>query len=230
MKHRQPWQNLIVFGAEGENNGSSDGSSDPPPSSDSSANESGNESGSGEDDSGNSGDDSSGDDDGDDREELKKALRSERRLRKAAEKERNQLKAASENNEEQKEIDKARENETAAQNKVTRLAERLLTTELNAAIRKAARDAKFIDEDDAVNGIARDDLDFDQDEDDPSAIDIDEKSIVDAVKALARKKPHFVRQPGDGKKTGSSFKGGQGTPDDQQAREAKFKEDYPSLR
>ena len=67
-----------------------------------------------------------------------------------------------------------------------------------------------------------------QDDDDPSVITIDQKSIAAQVKALSTKKPHFIKTgTEDGEPTGSSF-GGTKTPK-KTNRSDELKAAYPSL-
>lgn len=109
---------------------------------------------------------------------------------------------------EQSELEQANTKLQAAQDRVSKLAAGYLQSQLNSAIRSAAEKAKFIDSEDAIAGVDRSKLVFEQDEDDPSVVTIDIKSIQDAVKALATKKPHFIQSgTDDGEPTGGKFGG-----------------------
>lgn len=222
-----------IIGAEGDESG--DAGSD-------SSGSAGESQGSSNDDTG---DDDSGDEDlpegaselPDDH-PVKKALLAERRQRKQAEKERKRLEREA-NRRKQEDDDRkaAEEGELAAERtkreraeaRAVKLAEGFRTSAVNAAIERAARDAKFIDVDDALAGVDRSKITVEQDEDEPQDITIDAKTVSAVVKELARRKPHLVRGgTSDGNPTGSQFggtgKGGKKTD------EETLKEQYPSLR
>jgi septal ring factor EnvC (AmiA/AmiB activator) len=165
----------------------------------------------------------------DDREELKKALRAERRRAKQLERELKPLREAKgqKDSEEQATLDDTQKRLQASENKTSKLAAKLLKNSLDTAIERAARDANFIDPGDAVAGVNREDIDYDQDEEDPSTIDLDEDSVVKAVKDLARKKKHFIKAPGGGSPSGSRFGGGNGKSKDDGKG---VLENYPALR
>lgn len=187
-----------------------------------------------------SSEESSGEGSGDDVEKLKRALRAERKLKRAAEKENRALRKAQEDrdSQDQQTTDEAREEAQLEKTKSARLAARLRISEENNAITKHANLLKFIDVDDAISLISRDDLDVDQDEDDPSIITIEETSVVDALKDLARRKPHLLRgeneeeqeEEDDPRKlpTGSKFGGSKKKKRD--ADEAELRDLYPALR
>lgn len=233
---RKPWYFLdgaIIFGAEDDDKGD-DGSNKGGSSGDDDDSSDEDKAGQGADDkSGKDGEDSDDDDEEDDKEEVKVALRKERRERKKLERENKKYKAERENKdkEEASEIEAAKREAEASKSNVTKLADKLLNREVKTAIERAARDAKFIDPSDATGAISLEDIDYEQDEDDPSEIEIDEESVTAAVKKLAKKRPHWVQLPGGGTKSGSKMAGGgDGNKDDQATKEAKLKEDYPSLR
>src|SRR5690606_19230575 len=107
---------------------------------------------------------------------------------------------------EKTEIDQYKAKAEKATSTNERLAASLLKRDLDDAIKAAAKD--FIDPDDALRGIDRSKLVFEQDEDDPTEITLDLKSIEREVKNLATKKPHFLKQgTDDGEPTGSQFGG-----------------------
>ncbi len=191
---------------EGEGDGDSGDAGDSGDSGDD-AGDSGDSSG---DDSGDSGDDGKGDegdDKGRDTAGLKSALEKERRDRKRLEKEAKQLRREKEEREnaEKSEVDKATGEAEKRTKQVTALATKLKTNALNTAILKAAQASKFRDSDDALALVNRSDIGVEQDEDDPAEIEIDEKSVEAAVKALAKKKPHLLIAEGDTDPSGSSF-------------------------
>jgi len=127
-------------------------------------------------------------------ERINRALRAERKLRRQAEKDLKALqKTSSETSDNSnKETEQAKQREAAETQKSERLAARFLDTALEGSIVKAATKLKFRDVDDAVTQINRDDIDWDQDEDDPSKVTIDGESVTAAVKALAKKKPYLL--------------------------------------
>lgn len=174
-------------------------------------------------------DDSDDDNTPDDRAELKGALANERKARKAAEKRATALAK----DKEKADLAKQTSEEQAiaraekAEEQKEKLAARFLNRELESAIRRAARDEKFIDPADAIDGVERNALIFEQDEDDPAEVTIDAKSITKAVKALATKKPHFIQSgTDDGEQSGSKFgRGGKGD-----RKETDYSKLYPALR
>jgi hypothetical protein len=167
---------------------------------------------------------------------LKSALRKERRRAKDLDREVKTLKATKDkvDQQEQSELEKAREALKDSDTKTTRLATRLLDQSLATAIISAAEKAKFVDAEDAVLHISRDDLDFEQDPDDPSSVTVDKKSVEDAVKALAKKKPHLIGKAKEGedeegsRRTGSP--GGQRRPSQKEQDDAALRAKYPALR
>lgn len=217
----------LIIGAEGDGDGDGDGENG--------SGDSGDNSGDGDpgDGDGDAGDGSDGDDGGEkpDVTGLKSALAKERAENKAKEKELKALRKAelARENASKTDLEQAQALAEASKTKAEKLASGFLKTNLNSAIRRAAEKAGFIDPDDAVGSISRDDLTFEQDEDDPSDVTIDQKSVDKAVKALATKKPHFVKSgTDDGEPSGSQFGGskqkGKKSSDDE------LRERYPSLR
>lgn len=213
------WYNLLFSGREGDPADGGEGG-DGGASSDEGTNDDGGDANDGADKGGDDKEDNSG---------LKSALQKERQARKNLEKELRGLKSAQEerDNADKSEVDRAKAAEQKAAEKVAALATRLLDSSLNTAITKAATAAKFRDAEDALALINRSDLTFEQDEDNPADIDIDEKSIERAVKALAAKKPHLILADGDSDPSGGKFNGGRKDqkPTDEEALKAK----YPSL-
>lgn len=197
-----PW---IIFGSDGEENDQGD-----------SNDESGDDSNDDEQNAGNASGDSSDDDLDDDIDDddpakgLKSALKKERAEAKRLARELKALKRAEEDRQlaEQSELEQLKVKAERYEEKVTRLAEGLRTRELNSAITRAAENLGFIDTDDALNGVDISEIPVEQDEDDPSDITIDTKAVERAVKALAAKKPHFLKKgTNDGEDTGSKFGG-----------------------
>lgn len=164
----------------------------------------------------------------DDTSGLKSALAGERARAKAAEKELAKLQKAADEKDlaDKSEVEQARIKLEKAEAKAQKLASGFLTSELDRAIRRAAKD--FIDPTDAIAGVDRSKLSFTQDEDDPSDIEVDEKSIEKEVKRIAAQKPHFLKTgTTDGDATGGKF-GGK-PPRERETSADKLKTKYPSL-
>jgi hypothetical protein len=206
-KYYPKWlvDDLLVIGAEGEGeNPPAEGSDDPP---------------AGDADSQGASSDSQDPPDGDDDDDiadddpakgLKTALRAERRKAKALERENRQFKAAQEEAalKDASELEKAQAKLTKAEERTKTLASGLLTRDLNAAIRAEAEKMGFVDVDDALAGVDRAQLKFTQDDEDPTDISIDIRTVTAQVKSLASRKPHFIKTgTTDGQPTGSQFGG-----------------------
>jgi hypothetical protein len=161
---------------------------------------------------------------------LQKALSAERRLNTKLTRENSKLAATKETKEAEKDetIEEAKQKELAATQRAEKLAAGLLKRDIDTAIKEAARDLKFLDVEDALNGVDRSKIVADQDDDDPTDIEIDEDTVKAAVKALATRKPHFLNSgTDDGEATGSQFGGSKRrTKADE---EAALREYYPSL-
>lgn len=161
---------------------------------------------------------------------LKSALEKERKAAKEATK---ALRAAEKrlaeiDGKDKSEAEKAKELSAKAQEKVTKLASRLRSQALETAIEREARALKFRDVDDAIRLTDRDAIEVEQDEDDPSDINIDPKTVKAAVEALAKRKQHLIGEEGDQSPSGSKFGGG--TKDKKTLTEEKLKEKYPALQ
>lgn len=188
-----------------------------------------------------------GSDDGDDEEEeeeddkekgkggsentdgLKSALQKERRERKRLEREAKELKKFKEEAEgkDKSDTDKAKEDASKAESKAQKLAAKLRDSALDNAIIKAAGGLKFRDIDDALKLIDRDAIDIEQDDDDPSEIDLDEDTVKAALEKLAKAKPHLIMVEGQGEKSGSKFNGGKKPT--KQTDEEVLRSRYPAL-
>jgi len=144
---------------------------------------------------------------------LKSALRKERmghkKFKRLYEAERKKNKTKSSSNEEDKgsKDDKESKEDKGPSERELKLAARLRDSAIDTQILKFATKLKFIDPEDAVRLVKRSDIEFDQDEEDPTLIEIDEESVEDAVKQLARKKRHLVNRGKTTGKTGSKFGG-----------------------
>lgn len=211
----------VIFGAEGDDEGSSNNDDG-----DNSNNDNGDNAGS---------DDATKDKSHDDADDpkvkgLKAALEAERKRAAAAEKRAKAAEKEKADRElaEKSDLEQAQVREQKAAERAEKLANGLLQRDLNDAIRTAAVAAGFIDPSDAIDGVERAKLIYEQDSDDPSDITIDQKTVDAAVKALAAKKPHFIQSgTDDGDATGSQFGGSRKkktTTDDD------LRKKYPALR
>lgn len=189
-------------------------------------------------------DDSEDDDDDDDSEEedsnedttrLKNALKKERAIRRTAEKDAKTAKK--ELARKTKKEGTTEERATESEAKATRLAGRLRTNAVDLEITKAAQSLGFRDVDDALALVNRSDIDVDQDDDEPEDVVVDEDSVMDALKALAKKKKHLIRHASDDDEaddldevegaSGSKMKGKRKK--DDPMSEAALRERYPAL-
>lgn len=165
---------------------------------------------------------------------LKKALRAERQQRREAQRELKKLgKSPEQKKEAEEEAEQLRQQVSAGDEKSGKLAAKLLRNTIDGAIVKEATKLKFRDVDDAVSNISRDDIDWEQDEDDPSEVTVDSDSVKDAVKALAKAKPYLIQAPGEGgggDASGSSFGGGRSNKSGQELSDETLMTQYPALR
>jgi hypothetical protein len=140
---------------------------------------------------------------------LKKALAAERKLQKqtARELKRAQRKQQTVDDKEASDLQKLQTERDAEKARTQKLASSLLKNAVDLEITKAARGMKFRDPDDALSLINRDDLAVDQDEEDPSDIDIDSDTVEAALKKLAEKKPHLLIADGDDDASAPKFGG-----------------------
>ena len=107
---------------------------------------------------------------------------------------------------------------------------------------KAATKLGFADTDDAISLVKRADIESEQDEDDPSDVEVDTPSVKAALEALLKKKPHLKASKKDedeededeeekpatkrtGSRVGAREKRGKGKNSDEHLREL-----YPFLR
>lgn len=224
-----PWLLRVICGFEGEGGDAGAGSG-----SDSSEGDAG--------DAGDAGDDGSEADDSDladkDLAGLKDAITKERsnakdtsKRLKAIEKENAALKRAQQAvaDKDKTELEKLQKAQAESTTRLASLAAGYLKTRVDAAIEREARAQKFIDPEDAILQVDRSRLEVEQDEDDPSKVEIDGKSVKNAVKALAEKKKHLIGtgEGGDGGSSGSRFGGG--NKDKTKATEEELRRKYPAL-
>lgn len=195
----------------------------------------------GEDQGEDSGSDSDKDDDDEENlDKLKEALKKERRLRREKERELRRAKrgtkapaqeeSSGDDDGEPKQDDKLRRKLESEQQRTRRLAEGFRKREIDAAIERAARKAGFIDPTDALTDDIRAEIDYEQDKDDPSQIEVDLDSVEDAVKDLADRKKHLVGKAGPENKSGGKFRRKPGSEDDSGKQMSALQEHYPSLR
>ena len=187
------------------------------------------------DDEGDEDDDDKGGDEGKGKgnEGLKSALTKERKERRRLERENKRLAKAQKDREDAEKDDatKAKDEAAAEKTKSAKLANRLRDTALDNSIIKLANGMNFADIDDALKLIDRDDIDIDQDEDDPSDIEIDEKTVKEALEALAKRKPHLLKsENGERKPPKSGSKTGGGEKTKEQLDDEALAARYPALR
>ena len=160
---------------------------------------------------------------------LQRALQAERRNNKRLTRENNRFKASQDrqNNDEANELEETRTKLQESTSRTEKLAAGLLSRDLNKAIEDEAKKQNFIDPSDAINGVDRLKLVYDQDDEDPTDIDIDLASVVAEVKRLAARKPHFIsRGTDDWEPSGSGFGGSKRQ---KKNSEDQMRELYPSL-
>lgn len=220
MPHELPWyMTLEISGNEGEEEGNDDSESE----------------GESEEESDEETEDksTSGDDDKPDVEGLKSALAKERKMKREAERElrkirRTQQETQQNKDEEQTEVKKIQAERDSERSKSEKLAERLRNVAVDNLIMRYAGD-QFADLDDVLKLINRSDIDVEQDDEDPSDVLVDDDTVKDAVKKLAKSKPHLLKITSEGGgKTGSEFGGGK-KQDDALSEEALMAR-YPAIR
>ena len=195
MPHELPWyMNLEIIGYEGEGEGNDEGESEEESEEEESEEESG------------------GDEEKPDVEGLKSALAKERKSRREAERElrkerRTKQEQQQNKDEEQNEVKRIQAERDTERSKSEKLAVRLQNVAVDNLIMRYAG-TQFADLDDVLKLIDRNDIDVDQDDEDPADITVDEDTVKDAVKKLAKAKPHLLKVTSEGDSTGSQFGGG----------------------
>lgn len=178
-------------------------------------------------------DDDDGDNSGKDKAEnndgLKSALAKERKAAKDAQR---ALKAAQKrldelDSKDKSDTDKAKDEASKATALNAKLALRLRTTAVDNAIIQLAGSLNFRDVDDALQLVNRELIEIEQDDDDPSEIDLDKASVKAALEKLAKAKPHLIAAEGQGEKSGSKFNGKKQSTKD--ADEEALRKLYPAL-
>lgn len=165
---------------------------------------------------------------------LKSALRKERLARKKAERELRKLKPPVKKKAKSKEGEKPDDEEDESKStpnpeeaaKTARLAVKLRNNAVDTAILSFGDGFKSTKE--LLALIDRSEIDVDQDEDDPSEIDVDLETVEEAVKALRKSSPHLLKTTRSTTKSGSKF-GGKRSKSTKQSEEA-LKKKYAALR
>lgn len=166
---------------------------------------------------------------------LKKALENQRKITKAQDKELAAFRKAKQTqaDAEKTEVERLAGEKTRGEEKVAKLAEGFKKSAVEKAVLAAAAKAKFRDPTDALRSEVIAAIGVEQDEDDPTTVEIDADTVAEAIKKLAKSKPHYLAGPagtqGSGAPSGSKFGGGGngGTQDDQKAALVRK---YPALR
>lgn len=164
---------------------------------------------------------------------LTSALQKERADRKKFEKEAKSLRKLKEelDSKDATEGQKATKRAEVAELKATKLAGRLATQAVDMAIIKFANQLGFQDVSDALVQVKRDvEAWIDQDEDDPSEIEVDEKAVERAVKTLAEKKKYLLKPEGADEELPSGSKFGGGKNRGEEMDDATLRGKYTSLR
>lgn len=184
------------------------------------------------------GDDDDGDaDDEDDPVKLKaalaaknKALREERKLRRKAEREARRKSKQVATEKKTEEDQEAAEKVKTAEARAEKLAKGFRDKAIEDAVLKEARKQGFIDETDALLPAILREIDADQDDDDPTDVEVDLDSVKDAIAELATNKPHLVGKGTPGEPSGGKFRKNRKSGDSKATDEKVLQSHYPSLR
>lgn len=163
---------------------------------------------------------------------LKSALEKERTERKAHEKKVAAFEKAQQakDDAEKTEVQRLTDQGSRTTDKLQKLAAGFRNNAVEAAIIKAATDAKFTDPTDALRAEVLTQIGVEQDEDDPTQVTVDAASVAKAVKDLAKSKPHYLGQTGGQVKPPSGAKfGGNSNPQQPLSREQELMQLYPAL-
>ena len=133
---------------------------------------------------------------------------------------------------EKTEIQRLTDAQTATVAKTEKLAAGYKAKALETAVLAAAALAKFKDPTDALRSEVLAAIGVEQDEDDPTQVEVDPATVTAAIKALVKSKPHYLAapiKPGGGAPSGSRFGGANGGgQSDPKVEELKTR--YPALR
>jgi hypothetical protein len=162
---------------------------------------------------------------------LKSALEKERADRKKLEKELKIFRTAKQaaDDAEKDDVDRLTAERDRAAEKAVKLAAGFKTSAVEAAVIAAAGKAKFRDPSDALRPEVLSIIGVEQDDDDPTKVTIDAASLDQAIKDLAKNKPHYIgieekKLPKSGSTYGGKPSDGKGDAN------AELKRKYPVLR
>lgn len=150
---------------------------------------------------------------------LRSALKKERLARREAQRglkklqgEFDTFKTQQTKGQEEEEQAKTKAQAEAATSKLEKVAAGFAKNAVDTALVRALsspKAPKFQDPDDVLRLIDRDDIDVDQDDDDPSKVSVDSNDVRQALKELAKRKPHLLIK-GEGEGEGGEGDGGSG--------------------
>lgn len=166
---------------------------------------------------------------------LRSALQKERDDRKAADKELAAFRKAKQAAEdaEKSEVQRLTDAQQRDADKLQRLSDGYRKSAIERAVTEAAAKAKFRDPSDALRPEVLSALGVEQDEDDPTKVTIDSATLNEAIKNLAKNKPHYLvtGQPQGTPRSGSTFGGsGAGTGSGPDAERARLMNQFPALK
>lgn len=188
----------------------------------------------GSDDTGGAGDDGDGEDNpkrAGSKAALLKELAAERKKRQRLEREALARKKAEDDAElaKQDAVTQEKTKREQAEARAQKLAEGFRTSEVNRVVREVARELHFHDPSDALVSSVLSEIEVEQDEDDPSIVEVDEASVQRAVKSLAAKKKHLIKSgTDDDEPSGSPFSSRRKTK--KPTKDEEYISTYPSLR
>ncbi|MGX9924113.1 hypothetical protein ACWIG4_30165 [Streptomyces sp. NPDC002248] len=148
---------------------------------------------------------------------LKSALQKERSERRALQKElaKFQKEQKAREDSEKSEVERLSDLSGQQSQRLQKLSDAFRESAIERAVLSAARTAKFTDPTDALRREVLSAIQVEQDEDDPTQVEIDEASVTQAVQALAKSKPHYLtsgeqQTPPPGSRRSASKFGGTG--------------------
>lgn len=162
---------------------------------------------------------------------LRSALEKERTERKANDKKLTAYEKAQQEkaDAEKTEIQRLTDQGSRDSAKLQRLAEGFRASKVEGAVLAAAKAAKFTDPTDALRAEVLSAIGVEQDQDDPTQVTIDEASVTEAVKALAKAKPHYLGEQRQAPPTSGSKFGGGANNGPKLSEEQKLAAQYPAL-
>jgi hypothetical protein len=165
---------------------------------------------------------------------LKSALAKEREDRKALDKELATFRKAKQTAEdaEKSEVQRLTDQQQRNADKLQKLSDGYRKAAIDRAITEAAKNAKFRDPSDALRPEILSAISVEQDEDDPTQVTIDTASLNQAIKELAKNKPHYLvtGQPQGTTRSGSTFGGSSNGGNNVDAERARLMSHYPALK